>query len=78
VYIPFPYTNSTPPASTKLAYIEFNPWGAASQSGTFTITEGFMNGAVPVPTSKTGGGLLANIVTVSVDNVIGRIQVSRP
>jgi hypothetical protein len=38
-----------------------------------------MNGAVPVPTSKNlNNNTLANIVTVSVDSVIGRIQVKRP
>ena len=71
---PFPTNSAT---SAKLAYIEFNPTGAASNPGTFTITEGFVNGAVLTPTSKNGL-TLANVVTVSVDNVIGRIQVNRP
>ena len=73
----FPYTNSPP--TTMLAFIEFGPTGAASNPGAFTITEGFMNGNAPTPTSKnTITSTLANVVTVSVDNVIGRIQVTRP
>ena len=79
---PFPNTNSTSVLAT-LAYIEFTPTGAAnnSGSGSFTITEGIMNGAVLTPTSKTisnGNTVLANATYISVDNVIGRIQVSRP
>jgi len=74
--MPFPYTNS---AFATLAYIEFNPTGAASQSGTFTITEGVMNGGTVTPTSKNiSGTTLANVVTVSVDNIVGHIKVSRP
>jgi len=74
---PFPYTNSLIP--TALAYIEFGPTGAASNSGTFTITEGFMSGIVPQPTtSKTITNTLANAAYISVDNIVGRIQVTRP
>src|SRR6266404_144895 len=46
--LPFPNTNSS---SAMLAYIEFNPTGAASNPGTLTITEGFMSGTNVVPTS---------------------------
>ena len=83
-FLAFPTNWNTLPLTSAnaatLAFIEFNPTGAASLNGSFTITEGFTSGTppAPVPTSKTGGGLLANVVTVSVDNVIGRIQVSRP
>ncbi len=77
---PFP-TNTTaalgPGNSATLAFIEFRPTGAARNPGTFTITEGHMSGANVTPTSKNAGKL-ANVVTVSVDNVVGRIQVTRP
>jgi prepilin-type N-terminal cleavage/methylation domain-containing protein len=72
--LPFPTSSASP---TTLACIEFKPWGTATQSGSFTITEGYMNGGVPVPTSIRAGAL-ANVVTVSVDNVVGRIKVTRP
>lgn len=62
---------------TNLAYIEFTPTGAASQAGTFTITEGFMNVGTPTFTSRSGG-LVVNVTTVTVDNVVGRIRVTRP
>jgi prepilin-type N-terminal cleavage/methylation domain-containing protein len=73
--IHYPYANSG--ATPWLACIQFKPWGTASSSGTFTITEGLMNGVVPQPTSISAGAL-ANVVTVSVDNVVGRIKVTRP
>lgn len=73
--LPFPSTNSG--LFATLAYIEFKPTGAASQAGTFTLTEGFVSGTTVTPTSKNGS-TLANVVTVSVDNVVGRIQVKRP
>jgi hypothetical protein len=41
------------------------------------ITEGYVNNGVPVPTSKNGI-TLANVATVSVDNVVGRIKVEHP
>lgn len=72
---PFPNTNSSP---ATLAYIEFKPTGAASLAGSFTITEGFMNGGVPTPTSTVGGTNLANYTAISVDNLVGRIKVTRP
>ena len=75
--IHYPYANSGVPPPW-LACIEFKPWGTATQSGTFTITEGFMNASgVPQPTS-INAGKLANVVTASVDNLVGRIQVTRP
>jgi prepilin-type N-terminal cleavage/methylation domain-containing protein len=78
--LPFPYTNSTPLAI--LAYIEFQPTGAASNPGSLTITEGFLNnGTTPptvLPTSKTTSNTIANQSLISVDNIIGRIQVTRP
>ena len=80
--LPFPYTNS---ATYALAYIEFQPTGAATKSGTLTITEGFMNSGTMVgtvtPTSKTvtnGNTVLANQSVISVDNIVGRIKVTRP
>ncbi len=46
------------PSPLKLAYIEFQPAAAAAtQAGTFTITEGLVNNSTPLmpvtPTSKT-------------------------
>jgi|ERR1035441_6945470 prepilin-type N-terminal cleavage/methylation domain-containing protein len=62
-----------------LAYIEFGPTGVASAPSTLAITEGFMNGATPQPTtSKNSGGTLANLTTIRVDTLVGRIQVARP
>ena len=77
---PFPYTNSP---NATLAYVEFRPWGAASPGASanvnlFTITEGVMNGSKVTPTSRTGSNTLANAAVISVDNVVGRIQVTRP
>ena len=82
----FPFPNSSGPV-LPLAYIEFGPTGAASQllSGgavsTVAITEGFttVSGATVqvIPTSKNGGNL-ANVTTIKVDSLIGRIQVTRP
>jgi prepilin-type N-terminal cleavage/methylation domain-containing protein len=74
--LPFPYANSGP---FTLAYIEFQPTGAASQNGVLTITEGFISGGTAVtPTSKTSSNTLANQSIISVDNIIGRIKVFRP
>ena len=72
--LPFP-SNNAPVAS--LGYIEFKPTGAAGQSGTLTITEGFMNAGTPTFTSISGGAVV-NVTTVSVDNLVGRIAVNRP
>jgi len=58
--------------SVEMAYIEFTPTGAATQAGTLTIQEGFVNAGVPTATSK------ANTNTVSVDNLVGHISVNRP
>jgi prepilin-type N-terminal cleavage/methylation domain-containing protein len=77
VTLHFPYTNSV--ATPTLACIQFQPTGAAVNPGTLTITEGFMNsGTIVVPTSKTSANTLANQSVISVDSVIGRIQVIRP
>jgi len=73
--LPFPSINSG--GFATLSYIEFTPTGAASQAGAFTITEGFMNGSAVTPTSKTSTSLV-NAAVVAVDNVIGRIKVTRP
>ena len=79
----FPNTNLTS-GFVPLAYIEFTPTGAAynSGSGSFTITEGLINnGTIVVPTSRivsNGNTVLANAAYISVDNIIGRIQVSKP
>jgi Tfp pilus assembly protein FimT len=70
----FPSTNVTS-FPVPLAYIEFTPTGVASQTGTFTITEGFVSAGQPTPTSKNAA-VLANAVTVTVDNVVGRIRVN--
>ncbi len=81
-----------PPAGVgsvgQLAYIEFGPTGAAtalssgSGGGTLAITEGFTivgsATATPQPTaSKTNNTYLANLTTISVDSMVGRIQVTR-
>ncbi len=78
----FPFPTNTnaalgPGNSATLAFIEFRPTGAARNPGAFTITEGHVSGVKVTPTSKSGS-TLANVVTVSVDNVVGRIQVTRP
>ena len=69
----------------KLAYIEFNPTGAAtpvsgSSPSVLAITEGFVSGGgAPTPTaSKTSSNTLANLTTISVARLVGRIQVARP
>ncbi|MGA2222503.1 MAG: prepilin-type N-terminal cleavage/methylation domain-containing protein [Verrucomicrobiia bacterium] len=74
------------------AYIEFGPTGAATPvsippgsgtvGSTLAITEGFITSgstATPVPTTtKTSGGTLANLTTISVDTIVGHIQVIHP
>ena len=73
--LPFPDTSH----NGQLAYIEFGPTGVASISSALAITEGFMNGSVPQPTtSKTSSNTLANLTTINVDSLVGRIQVTRP
>jgi hypothetical protein len=32
----------------------------------------------PTPTSKTTAGLLVNVATLTVDNIVGHIKVTRP
>jgi hypothetical protein len=74
---PLPATNSA-----TLAYIEFGPTGAATEpaagANSFTITEGFINGGIITPTSRTSSNTLANFAQVDVDSVIGRIKVQKP
>jgi Tfp pilus assembly protein FimT len=55
----------------KLRFIEFTPTGAAAQNYTFLICEGHMDGGSPTPTG-------ANNATATVDNVVGRIRITRP
>jgi prepilin-type N-terminal cleavage/methylation domain-containing protein len=71
MHAPFPNTASLPPYPL-LAYIEFTPTGAASQTGTLTYQEGFMNAAGNQQLTS------ANAATNVVDSVIGRIQLKRP
>ena len=87
----FPYTGVG--LGRQLAYIEFGPTGAAtalspgSGGGTLAITEGIVNvnaSASPpirlIPsstTTNTANPKLANVTTISVDSLIGRIQVTR-
>jgi prepilin-type N-terminal cleavage/methylation domain-containing protein len=85
VSVRFPNTNSVSGTAT-LAYIGFTPTGAGTQplsgsANSFTITEGLMNGGSVTPTSRTrtnSNTVLANAVAISVDSVMGRIQVTRP
>jgi type II secretory pathway pseudopilin PulG len=65
------FPNTATGVATPLAFIEFGPTGAASQAYTLTCQEGLMNGAGnPKPTS-------ANASQYTVDNIIGRIKVTR-
>jgi prepilin-type N-terminal cleavage/methylation domain-containing protein len=71
--MPFP-TNSSgaSPSTAPLAYIEFTPTGAASQTATLTYQEGFVSGSGnPQVTS-------VNFAQNVVDSVIGRVQLYRP
>lgn len=73
--------------SGPLAYIEFGPTGAATALSTgsgsaLAITEGFTTVAsgiaTPTPTAtKTTTNTLANLTLISVDPLVGRIQVTR-
>jgi prepilin-type N-terminal cleavage/methylation domain-containing protein len=66
--MPFPSTVSP---ITSLAFIEFGATGAASQTYTLTYREGFIDGlGNPQVTS-------ANAAQNTVDNIVGRIQVTR-
>lgn len=70
-WLPFPDSISS--NSGTLAYIEFGPTGAASQTGTLTIKSGFIdNTGAPYATSPY------NSVTNVVDNLVGHIQVIHP
>jgi hypothetical protein len=74
-----------------LAYIEFGPTGVATPlnhassgalSSTLAITEGFTTvsgttATVQPTASKTNNTYLANLTTISVDTLVGRIQVTR-
>jgi prepilin-type N-terminal cleavage/methylation domain-containing protein len=84
--LPFPATSSGL-SPGPLAYIEFGPTGAATPltsgggGSTVAITEGFMSGAPPAPkptTAKTSTNTLANLTTIGVDSLVGRIQLNRP
>ena len=71
--LPFP-TASSP--ATRFAFIEFNSTGADSRSDgrtdQLTLTEGFIqNSSLPFRTSS-------NYVNIAVDNIVGRIQETRP
>jgi prepilin-type N-terminal cleavage/methylation domain-containing protein len=86
--LPFPDTLSG--GVGQLAYIEFGPTGTATAvppngtaQSTLAITEGFttVNGSTATlqPTaSKTITNTLANQTIISVDSLVGRIQVTRP
>jgi prepilin-type N-terminal cleavage/methylation domain-containing protein len=71
--LPFP----APGNYGTLAYIEFGPTGAATQTGTLTLQTGFivsggLNNGLPQLTAPY------NSVTNVVDNIVGRIQVIHP
>jgi prepilin-type N-terminal cleavage/methylation domain-containing protein len=86
---PLPFPDSRAGDVGQLAYIEFGPTGAGTavppNSATpsiLAITEGFTTVAsgiaTPTPTaSKTNNTYLANLTTISVDTLVGRIQVTR-
>lgn len=67
-----------------LAYIEFGPTGAATPltgggASILALTEGFVSGGVPTPTTtKTSTNTLANLTTIGVDSLVGRIKLNRP
>jgi prepilin-type N-terminal cleavage/methylation domain-containing protein len=65
--VPFPNAILGP---DQLKYIEFTPTGAALRNDTLVIQEGYMNGSLPNPTG-------VNATTATVDNVVGRIRVTR-
>jgi prepilin-type N-terminal cleavage/methylation domain-containing protein len=82
--LPFPDT-SNPGNIGELVYIEFTPTGVATplsigslKPSVLAITEGFTSGGIPTPTSKTSAGALLNVGTITVDPLVGRIQVARP
>jgi prepilin-type N-terminal cleavage/methylation domain-containing protein len=80
--LPFPDASGT---FGQLAYIEFNPTGAAKASAgaggdsVLVITEGFVNSpSPPTLTSMASVNALANASTTTVSSLVGRIQVARP
>jgi prepilin-type N-terminal cleavage/methylation domain-containing protein len=84
--MPFPTAGAS---GAQLAYIEFGPTGVATAlpagsaiPSTLAITEGFTttnsSTAMLQPTApKTNTTYLANLTTISVDPLVGRIQVTR-
>jgi prepilin-type N-terminal cleavage/methylation domain-containing protein len=79
----FPDDITVPPVGSSLAYVEFDPTGAARSvaggDSVLTITLGIVDsGSLPRPTSKTPAGILANVGTLTVNSMVGRIQVTRP
>jgi len=82
----FPIPNNLGNQGT-LAYIEFGPTGAgtavppnSTASSTLAITEGFTtanSGAVTPTASRTSTNTLANLTLISVDSMVGRVQVAR-
>jgi hypothetical protein len=78
--LPFPDAGNV----GELAYIEFGPTGAATPvavgggNSTLAITEGFVSGGAPTPTSKTSSNTLVNVGTLTVNSLVGRIKVGRP
>lgn len=72
--IPFVTGNST--TGVSVAYLEFTPTGAATTYGQLTVVEGFREPAASPPFSvpfRSG----TNYFDISVDNLIGRIKVTR-
>jgi prepilin-type N-terminal cleavage/methylation domain-containing protein len=75
-----------PSHSALLAYIEFAPTGGATpltgggRDSTLAIAEGFVDnsGAVVETGAKTSTNTIANLTTITVNSLIGRIQVARP
>lgn len=72
-WVPFPALGNY----GTLAYIEFGPTGAATQTGTLTVQGGFIvsggpNNGLPQATTPY------NAVTNVVDNLVGHIQVIHP
>jgi hypothetical protein len=67
-----PYPSASDP-SKSLAYIEFTPTGAAKNTATLTYQEGVMDASGNQTLTST-----ANAVTNVIDNLVGRIQVTRP
>lgn len=79
----FPYpTNGA--AGGTLAYIEFQPTGAATKSSYLILQEGFVTFNVSGTPSENGPGVLTggghignNAGTITVDSMIGHISVTR-